>query len=128
MALRQVVIAKKLEQLRNKLAELKSNDFEERRAALATREAELEAAVNEITDETSEEDRAAVEEAVAEFEGQQSALTEEENANNEAISGVEQEIEALQSELNELNKKAAPPAAEKERKGEKKCFFKSKTA
>ena len=118
MALRQVVIAKKLEQLRNKLAELKSNDFEERRAALATREAELEAAVNEITDETSEEDRAAVEEAVAEFEGQQNALTEEENANNEAISGVEQEIEALQSELDELNKKAAPPAAKKERKGE----------
>ena len=118
MALRQVVIAKKLEQLRNKLAELKSNDFEERRAALATREAELEAAVNEITDETSEEDRAAVEEAVAEFEGQQNALTDEENANNEAIAGVEQEIEALQSELDELNKKAAPPTAEKERKGE----------
>lgn len=122
MALRQVVIVKKLEALRAKLAGFEDNGkgFEERKAALKLREAELEAAVNEITDDTPDDDRTAVEESISAFEAEQAALEAEEAANNDEKAKVEQEIEALQNELEGLNKKSAPPvaAAETKRKDE----------
>lgn len=59
MALRQLVLSKKIEAL---CAELKKNEerkaeLEERRKAMDTREAEIEAAVAEVTEETPQEDR-----------------------------------------------------------------------
>lgn len=122
MALRQVVIAKRLEGLRAKLEACngRAAGLEERAAALKLREAELEAAVNEITGDTPEEDRAAVEEAVGEFEAAQAALEAEKTSEGEEKAGIEREIEALKNELEEINKKAAPPPAapKQERKGE----------
>lgn len=121
MALRQVVIGKKLEELRAKLAALteKDKDFEERAAKLKTREAELEAAVNEVTDETPAEDREVIDGEVAAFEAEQETLKGDQEAHTGEKAGIEKEIKALQDELEELNKKAAPPPAE-ERKDEHK--------
>lgn len=112
MALKQLLIAKKMEQLRGqlKLLEDARDALKERRTALQTREAELEAAVNEITDETSEEDRKVVEDATAAFEADAEALTGEESQNAQARADLEKQIEDLQKELNELNERAKPQA------------------
>lgn len=112
MALKQLLMAKKIEQLRGqlKLLEDARDALKERRTALQTREAELEAAVNEITDETSEEDRKVVEDATAAFEADAEALTGEENQNAQARADLEKQIEDLQKELNELNERAKPQA------------------
>lgn len=89
----------------------KNDDIQQRKSVLQQREAELEAAVNETDENTSEEDRAELDAAVAEFENDQQALEEEERQNNEAISGLEQQIADIDAELAELNeRKAAPPA------------------
>ena len=70
--LKQLLLTRKIAAKRAELDKLKAEraELDEKREALNTREAELEAAVNEITEETSEEDRAAVDVEVQEFEGQ----------------------------------------------------------
>lgn len=111
MALRQLVITKKIQDLRKKLDELKSKDteFEQRKADLQKREAELEVAVDEITEETSEEDKAAVDEAVEAFEKDQEAFNEELKQHENEKQKLEDEIRKLQAELDELNSRAANP-------------------
>lgn len=113
MALRQLVITKKIQSLRKQLDELKAKDadFEQRKAELKTREAELEAAVNEITEETSEEDKATVDEAVEAFEKDQEALNSEIAANDAEKAKLEDEIQKLQAELDELNERTNTPPA-----------------
>lgn len=111
MALRQLVITKKLQALRKKLDDLKAKDaeFEQRKAELKTREAELEAAVNEVTDETPDEDKAAVDESVEAFEKDQEALNSDIEANDSEKKKLEEEIQQLQAELDELNERAKTP-------------------
>lgn len=112
MALRQLVITKKIQDLRKKLDELKSKDteFEQRKADLQKREAELEAAIDEITEDTSEEDKTAVDESVEAFEKDQEAFNEEFKQHEEEKQKLEDEIRKLQAELDELNSRAANPA------------------
>lgn len=116
MALRQLVITKKIQDLRKKLDELKSKDteFEQRKADLQKREAELEVAVDEITEETSEEDKAAVDEAVEAFEKDQEAFNEELKQHEEEKQKLEDEIRKLQDELDELNNRAKNPVTKTE--------------
>jgi len=111
MALRQLVITKKIQALRKQLDDLKAKDadFEQRKEELKTREAELEAAVNEVTDETPEEDKAAVDEAVEAFEKDQNELNSEIDANEAEKKKLEEEIQKLQAELDELNQRANTP-------------------
>ena len=111
MALRQLVITKKIQDLRKKLEDLKAKDadFEQRKAELQKREAELEEAVNEITEETSEEDKAAVDEAIEEFEKEQATFDEEQKQHEDEKQKLEDEIHKLQAELDELNSRAANP-------------------
>ncbi len=113
MALRQLVITKKIQGLRKQLEDLIAKDakFEQRKAELKTREAELEAAVNEITEETPEEDKATVDEAVETFESDQEALNSEIAANDAEKAKLEDEIQKLQAELDELNERAKTPPA-----------------
>ena len=116
VALKQLLLTKQIEGLRSKLEALiaKDKDFESRKAALVTREAELEAAVAEVTDETTDEERAAVDEAVAGYEAEQEALETEQGEHDEAKTNLEGEIKKLSDELEEINKKAAPkPEARK---------------
>ena len=111
--LRQLLLTRKIAAKEAELEKLKAEraELDEKRQALNTREAELEAAVNEITEETSEEDRAAVDAEVQEFEGQVTEADAAEAANEEAQVNLQGEIDALQRELDEVNAKATAQAA-----------------
>lgn len=116
MALRQLVITKKIQDLRKKLDDLKSKDadFEQRKSELQKREAELEAAIDEITEDTSEEDKTAVDESVEAFEKDQEAFNEEFKQHEEEKQKLEDEIRKLQAELDELNNRAKNPVTKTE--------------
>ena len=111
--LRQLLLTRKIAAKEAELEKLKAEraELDEKRQALNTREAELEAAVNEITEETSEEDRAAVDAEVQEFEGHVAEADAAEAANEEAQVNLQGEIDALQRELDEVNAKATAQAA-----------------
>lgn len=111
MALRQLVLTKRISALNSQLDGLrvKDADFTTRKEALKTREAELEAVVNEITDETPAEDKTTVDESVAAFEADQAALETEQADNDTAKKNLEGEIEKLTKELDEVNSRAAKP-------------------
>lgn len=115
MALRQLILSKRISGLKNQLEELrkKETDFTTRAEALKTREAEIEAAVNEITDETPEADKAIVDESVAAFEADQQTLETDKQTNEEAKKKLESEIELLQKELDEVDQRSkTPPSAQ----------------
>ncbi|EGW36469.1 phage major capsid protein [Desulfosporosinus sp. OT] len=122
MALKQLMLIKRINGLKSKLEELRAKDaeFTTRSEAMKTREAELEAAVNEITETSTEEEQTAVDEAVAAFESDQATLTTEQTENDEAKSTLEGEIQTLQAELDEIDNrsKATPPTQGSERKKE----------
>lgn len=120
--LKQLIITRKLNDLKKKLDELrgKDADFATRKAAMKTREEELEVAINEITDETPKEDQEAVDQSVTEFETDKTALETEEGENETAKKNLEEEIQNLQKELDELNNRAAtPPKKDEKRRDEK---------
>ena len=114
MALKQLILSKKIEALR---AELKKNEerkaeLEERRKAMDTREAEIEAAVAEVTEKTPQEDRETVEKEADQFEADNKALCDDEAANENERDGIEENIAKLMDELDQLNERAkAQPAA-----------------
>ena len=112
--LKQLLLTRKIAAKRAELEKLKEAraDLDQKREALKTREAELEAAVKEMTEETSEEDRAAVDAEVAEFEQQSAEADEAEAANAQAQVDLEGEIDSLQRELDEVNARATAPTAE----------------
>ena len=102
MALKALMLRKKLNDAKKALEELraKSEDF-------ATREAELEQAINEAS---TDEEKQAVETAIEEFD-------KEKAENAEKVEGLEKECEDLERELAETEEKAntPPPAAEEGR-------------
>lgn len=127
MALKQLLLRKKIEGLKAQLEDLRKKDegFATRKADLDKREAELEAAVNEMTPDTPEEDRKTVDDSVVELEKDQKALEDEQGANDEAKKKLEDEIQELEKELKDVedrSKKTPAPAKEPEpqkRKDEK---------
>ena len=62
MALKQLVLRKRIESLKSQLEEFRTKDAEiqTRSAELKTREAAIEAAVNEVTEDSTSEEKAAV--------------------------------------------------------------------
>ncbi|MBR3240726.1 MAG: phage major capsid protein [Oscillospiraceae bacterium] len=112
MALKQLLLSRKIAAKRSELEKLetKKTELEDQRSQLATREAELETAVNEITEETPEEERAEVDKAVEELEGQVTECETAQAENDEAAVNLRNEIDGLQQELDELNRKASNPA------------------
>lgn len=91
MALKQILLARKIEQRKSLLAELATKDED-----FATRSATLESAIEEAE---SDEDMAAVEDEV-------SKLDAEKTGHEESKSKLEGEITELEDELKELNDKA----------------------
>lgn len=120
--LKQLILTRKLKELRSKLATLseKDADFATRKAEMKKREEELEAAINEINDETSEEDQNTVEDSVAEFENDQKTLEAEENEHVSEKKKLEDEIQKLQEELDEVNARAASAGNETRKEGQNK--------
>lgn len=133
MALRQIRLRKEINDLRTQMngASEKRSLLEERRKALELREAELETAIGEVTEETAEADKKALDEEVAKWEQEDEALTKEEGENLETTRKLQEQIDALQKELNELDersRRAAQPPVQEERKVEttmntRKLFF-----
>lgn len=111
MALRQLVLRKKIGELKTQLEELrkKDSDFETRSSDLKKREAEIESAVNEVNEETSAEDKAAVDAEIEKFDVDEKALDADRTANNESKTKVESEISDLEKELNDLDERSKTP-------------------
>ncbi len=112
MALRQLILGKKIQALTAQRDALRTGDadFATRAAALDTREAELTAALNEMTADTAEEDRQAVEGDVNQLEADRAALSQEQDTHSQQVADIEEQIRALQQELDDLNARAANPA------------------
>lgn len=108
MALRQILITRKLAELEAEQKELQSKigAVAARRSTWQTREAAAVAALDEINGETSEEDRKAFETETAEIEAEDKAISEEEAANTERSSAIDAEINNLKNELNDIEKRA----------------------
>lgn len=102
MALRQIMLGKKIEQKKSELEELRAKD-----ADFQIREEELEKAIDEAE---TEEEQKVVEEEVEKFDA-------EKNAHEESEVKLESEIGDLEAELAESEKE---PPAERTRKTEKK--------
>lgn len=108
MALKQIILAKKIEDKTAEVEALRARDAE-----FDTREEELEAAINEAA---TEEERSVVEEAVNTF-------TEERDAHESAKEKAEGELADLQEEQRRLNEKTKPQP-----KGEKRIMGKRSEA
>ncbi len=112
MALRQLLLGKKIEELRTQLSTLNGalDALKTRRAAMNTREAELELAVNEVTTETPAEDKATLDAETEKFQADEAALAGEEKENAQEREAIEKQITDLQKELDELNARGSLPA------------------
>ena len=112
MALRQVLLSYKIGEKKTAIEALreKSKDFEQRKAEMNKREADLEAAINEQTPDTDAVTKAAVEKAVEEFTEEAEKLEEEIKQNAEEIASVEAEVAEMQKELDALSETPAAPA------------------
>lgn len=106
--LNQVIKRKQLEKLKAEMDALRTTraGLDERRAALVTREQELEQAIGEVTAETSAEDQALLDEATGEWSAQDAALTAEENENDEATQRIQAQIDDIQRELDEMESRS----------------------
>lgn len=112
MALRQVLLSYKIGEKKTAIEALreKSKDFEQRKAEMNKREADLEAAINEQTPDTDAETKAAVEKAVEEFTEEAKKLEEEIKQNAEEIASLEAEVAEMKKELDALSETPAAPA------------------
>ena len=90
MALRQIMLGRKIEQKRSELEALRAKD-----ADFEKREAELEQAIEEAK---TEEEQAAVEEEVTKFDSEKAAHEEAKTALETEIDGLEAELEAAEAE------------------------------
>lgn len=104
MALKQVILSRKLAGKRSELDAKKSRraELQQQRAAMQTRETELEQAVQEITEETEEAVRAEVEAAVSEFEAEVAQVEADIAETDQEIAALETEVADLAAELEEL--------------------------
>ena len=113
MALRQVILGRRIEERRTEMAALETaaEALRERRTAMNTREEQLTAALNEVNDQTPEEDRATLEGELDTFEADARALEGEEQENENQRNALQTQIDSLQAELDELNRRAATQPA-----------------
>lgn len=115
MALKQLLVAQKLKDLRAKKDELAKAiaATEAKRTAWTERESRAEAALAEMTDETTAEERAAFDAECAEIEEEDQAITAEEEANSTRAAELDGKISALEAEEQELKDKAEAARAQK---------------
>lgn len=120
MALRQIVLAQRIQQRQASMQALVSRreELRARREALAAREEELTQAVGEVTEETPQEDRDALDAQVNQWEQDDKALQTEETENETAISQEQTAIDDLQKELDEINARGTAKPVKPEQKPE----------
>ena len=123
--LKQMLIARKIEQARGQMTELiskRDGEIAEKRKAIQLREEELEKALEEVTEETQEE----FDQMANEFEAQADTVREEENAITAQITELEGQIADLERQLSEIGTpdttptedRSADPVPTKKRKDE----------
>lgn len=131
MALKALLLKKKIEERKKALADfLTRTTLEARAAELATREAELTASIEEVNEETTLDERNALDEMVAAFEADQDAYKKDLKDKDD----LEAEISALEGHLAAEEAAqdttppaaAAPAAADNERKENKTMITRSK--
>jgi len=110
MALKALLIKKKLDEKRKALTALSTKDKE-----FQTREAELEKSIAEVTEETEQEARDALDNLVAEFEADHQAHEDAKSALEDEIRGLENDL-AAEEAAQDTEPKAAPAPAKSERK------------
>lgn len=124
MALRQVILGKKIGDLNKELAaeETKEAELRERRAEMERREAELTEAVEEVTEETSQEDKEALDGELAKYEEDDKTLAAEEEEHETKRQAIKAQIAELEKELEEINERSASTGKKAEdRKEERKA-------
>lgn len=122
MALRQIILARKLEALRAQQTEAdkQAETLAEKRAALEKREEELTQALEEVTEETPQEDKDALDAEVSQFETDSKGLEGEEKESETQRQAIKNQIAELEKELAEIESRSSSSfAAEKKRKDEK---------
>lgn len=107
MALRQILLTRKIGELKAELETLRMENaaLVTRRDAWNGREQAALAALEEITENATEEERTAFEAEVTEIEQEDTALRADETENAHRTDEATAEIERLEAELNELNKR-----------------------
>lgn len=95
MALKTILLGKKIREKKAQLEALKEKDAE-----FSTREAELAKAIEEVTEETSAEDRSALDELVNAFDEGKNAHEAEKAELDEAIRAMEEELAAEEAKQN----------------------------
>lgn len=95
MALKTILLGKKIREKKAALEALKEKDAE-----FSTREAELAKAIEEVTEETSAEDRSALDELVNAFDEGKNAHEAEKAELDEAIRAMEEELAAEEAKQN----------------------------
>ena len=113
MALRTLMLRKKITDARKKLDDLRAKD-----ADFETRKAELETAINEAQ---TDEERSAVEEAVDAFDAEEAAHKTEKDNLDQTIKDLENELEAAEAEQDTTppaDVDVPAPEAENERNGD----------
>ena len=126
MALRMLLLAKKLKDLRaaGEALQAAKAEIEEKRKAWKEREERATAMLDEITAETPQEERDAFDAECAEIETEDATIRAEEEANAQAITENENAAAAVQTEIDELNERSkegarnAAAAKEPEKKPE----------
>lgn len=116
MALKALMLKKKLDQRRKALEELTTRSTE-----LEKRSAELEAAIAEAE---SDEEQRAVAEMVEEFEADKTELEKKKADLNEEIRGLEQELDELEAEQEPAPAPAEPIERKEDKHMETRKFFK----
>ena len=120
MALRQIVLASRIQQRKDHMQTLVSRreELRARREALTKREEELTQAVGEVNGETPQEDRDALDAQVNQWEQDDETLRTDENENETAISDTQAEIDGMQQELDEINARGTAKPQKHEQKPE----------
>ena len=126
MALRMLLLAKKLKDLRTAGEALQAAkaEIERKRNTWKEREERATAMLDEITAETPQEERDAFDAECAEIEAEDAAIRAEEEANAQAITENENAAAAVQTEIDEINERSkegaknAAAAKEPEKKPE----------
>lgn len=108
MALRMLLLAKKLKDLRSAGEALQAAkaEIEGKRKTWKEREERATAMLDEITAETPQEERDAFDAECAEIEAEDAAIRAEEEANTQSITENENAAAAVQTEIDELNERS----------------------
>lgn len=112
MALRQLILAHRIEQARDALAAARARveELSQARAALEAEEAQIAEALGEVTEETSAEDRETIERTAQDFDTRAQAHRQEETQAGERVRELEGQLTALENEQAEMTRQAEETA------------------